>query len=319
MASGVMTLSIFDYTNTNTSHREALLNAMNRVNSLGSNNKNVVIVVSTRNMIKVLPAVLFRRIRTIINIVGFGRLYSDYGCLGRAIFNSIVWAHDRTTALAFIVEHDEDRLLLEKFVRKPVFTTHGSGLNTKGMTSRRTQSGKILRIGYLSRFGKSKGSHEVLKAAMNLTEDKSLFIAGWDIRGSHYSKLFAEISKKKENITFLGAIKSREEISSFFNNIDLFLSPSVREGGNIALQEAIWHGVPFFTTIAPGCSVLAQTFGCPAVEMENFGALIAKTTAKELGYDTSSWPRLIEPFLVNSVKEEYYEVLLTALNLRGKQ
>lgn len=314
-----MTLSIFDYTNTNTSHREALLNAMDRVNSLGLNNKKVVIVVSTRNMIKALPAVLFKRISTVINIVGFGRLYSDYGFLGRTVFNLIVWTHDRTTALAFIVEHDEDKLLLEKFVRKPVFATHGSGLNTKGMTSRRTQSVKTLRIGYLSRFGKSKGSHEVLKAAVNLSEDKALFIAGWDISGSYYSKRFAEIAKQKENITFLGAIKSREEVSSFFNNIDLFLSPSSREGGNIALQEAIWHGVPFFTTVAPGCSVLAQTFGCPAVAMEKFGALIAKTTPEEVVYDTSSWQRLIEPFLVKSVEEEYYGALLKALNLESKQ
>ena len=69
--------------------------------------------------------------KTIINIVGFGRLYSDYGFLGRFIFNFIVWFHDKTTARAFIVEHDVDKAHLERFVRRPVFTTHGSGLDTE--------------------------------------------------------------------------------------------------------------------------------------------------------------------------------------------
>ena len=206
---------------------------------------------------------------------------ADYGLIGRFIFNFIVWFHDKTTARAFIVEHDVDKALLERFVRRPVFTTHGSGLDTEGFTRERKAPGKIIQIGYLSRFDESKGSHEILKAAENLPDDRQLIIAGWDIKGDRYSKKFAELRKKKSNVTFLGRLHSRAEVSQFFNRIDLFLSPSVREGGNIALQEAIWHGIPFLTTVAPGCQVLADMFGCPALQMSDFGNAIINFDAKK--------------------------------------
>ena len=269
-----MTFFIFDYSNTNVLHRKALLRAIDNVNSMGVEHEDITVVVSTRNMIKVLPQVIFGGMKTVINIVGFGRLYSDYGFLGRFIFNFIVWFHDRTTARAFVVEHDVDKALLKRFVRRPVFTTHGSGLDTEGFTHRRKTPGKVIQIGYLSRFDNSKGSHEILKAAQNLPSDRRLIIAGWDIKGERYSKKFAELAQEKSNVTFLGRLHSRAEISQFFNQIDLFLSPSVREGGNIALQEAIWHGIPFLTTDAPGCQVLADRFGCQAVKMNEFSKAV---------------------------------------------
>ena len=139
-------------------HRKALLRAIDSVNAMGIEHEDITVVVSTRNMIRALPQVIFGGMKTIINIVGFGRLYSDYGFLGRFIFNFIVWFHDKTTARAFIVEHDVDKALLERFVRRPVFTTHGSGLDTEGFTRKRKAPGKIIQIGYLSRFDESKGA-----------------------------------------------------------------------------------------------------------------------------------------------------------------
>ena len=137
-----MAFFIFDYSNTNVLHRKALLRAIDDINSLGIEHEDITIIVSTRNMIKALPRVVFSRMRTVINIVGFGRLYSDYGYFGRLIFNLIVWFHDRTTARAFIVEHQVDKALLERFVRHPVYTTHGSGLDTDGFKRERLSSGK---------------------------------------------------------------------------------------------------------------------------------------------------------------------------------
>lgn len=119
-----MAFFIFDYSNTNVFHRKALLRAIDNSNAIGIEHEDIAVVVSTRNMIKALPHVIFRRMKTVINIVGFGRLYSDYGIAGRFVFNFIVWLHDRTTACAFIVEHDVDKALLDRFVNSPVFTTH---------------------------------------------------------------------------------------------------------------------------------------------------------------------------------------------------
>lgn len=303
-------VDIFDTSNTNQSHRLALVRAVDRVNLKQINLRHkLTVVVSTRNMIKVLPKVILGGVRTVINIVGFGRLYSDYGIFGRAAFNTVLWLHDKTTAQAFIVEHNTDKRLLEKIVRKPVYTTHGSGLNIEGFKPQRASKKSILRVGYLSRFHKSKGSHEILKAAKNLPNDRELVIAGWDIGKNTYSKAFQKIAQNKSNVIFLGRLETRAEISKFFNSIDLFLSPSVREGGNIALQEAIWHRVPFLTTNVPGCDVLAKLFLCPALSMEEFGDAVLDNDLCDLRVDTSDWGEKIKPFLTNNVEEEYLACL----------
>ena len=308
-----MAFFIFDYLNTNVLHRSALLRAIDSVNEMGIDHEDITVVVSTRNMIRVLPQVVFSGMKTVINIVGFGRLYSDYGIIGRFVFNFIVWFHDRTTARAFIVEHDVDKALLERFVRCPVFTTHGSGLETEGFIHKKKIPGKITKIGYLSRFDESKGSDEVLKLAESLPDGRQLIIAGWDIKGSRYTKKFQAISKIKNNIKFIGRLNSRQEISDFFNMIDLFLSPSRREGGNISLQEAIWHGVPFFTTDVPGCSVLAKIFGCPAVKLSNFADEVVKYDTLENHVDTSDWGKKLRPFLVEQVCNEYRRAFLSLI------
>ena len=309
-----MAFFIFDYSNTNVFHRKALLRAIDNTNAMGIEHEDIAVVVSTRNMIKALPHVIFRRMKTVINIVGFGRLYSDYGIAGRFVFNFIVWLHDRTTACAFIVEHDVDKALLDRFVNGPVFTTHGSGLDTEGFIRGRKASSKILQIGYLSRFDDSKGSHEVFKAAQNLPEDRHLIIAGWDIKGDKYSNKFAALAQLRNNVTFLGALHSRAKVSEFFNRIDLFLSPSVREGGNIALQEAVWHGVPFLTTDAPGCRFLADIFGCPALQMSDFGDAIVSTDASNIKVDTSTWREKLKPFHTENVELEYNAILRNVLS-----
>ena len=196
---------------------------------------------------------------------------------------------------------------------RPVFTTHGSGLDTR-IHAHSVRPRQIIQLGYLSRFDESKGSHEVLKAAQNLPDDRHLIIAGWDIKGKRYSKKFRELAQEKSNVTFLGRLHSRAEISKFFNSLDLFLSPSVREGGNIALQEAIWHGVPFLTTDAPGCQLLADRFGCQAVKMNEFSKAVLSPSCINTQIKTNDWCEKIKPFSVPNVSKEYEFILKQVLN-----
>lgn len=304
-----MAFNLYDYSNTHIFHRNALMNAVTRVNAAHRIKEDVMIIVSTRNMVRAFLKVLFTGQRSVVNIVGFGRLYSDYGIAGRIIFNTLIRLYSQFSALAFIVEHDVDRRLLEKLSARPVFTTHGSGLDIEGFKKIRNQRGKTLKIGYLSRFHKSKGSHEVLKASKQLPEDRELVIAGWDIVGENFSNAFKLVAEQKPNISFLGRLKTRSEVSDFFNSIDLFLSPSIREGGNISLQEGIWHGVPFITTDSPGCKVLAEIFDCPGVPMEKFSQTILHDDLKDISPDTSGWDEKLKPFLMGAVEEEYFNIL----------
>lgn len=303
-----MAFFIYDYANTHVFHRKALLTAIEKANAVSKSARPLTIIVSTRNMIKALPAVLLGRISPVLNIVGFGRLYSDYGVFGRSIFNLAIKLYHLRGCMGFIVEHDTDKECLKRLKVGPIFTTHGSGLDTDGFTSNRPSKTEPLKVGYLSRFDSSKGSHEIVKAAQQWPSHRQLIIAGWDIKGDKYSRIFQDLAKR-DNITFLGKLSSRQAVSDFFNSIDVFLSPSVREGGNISLQEAIWHGVPFITTNAPGCDVLAERFTCPAVPMKDFAKAILADDLDNFAPDTSSWDQKLTPFMTASVEDEITAIL----------
>ena len=77
--------------------------------------------------------------------------FSQIMLIGRLAFKLIVFFHDRTTE-AFIVEHDVDKAILQKFVRRPVLQL-GSGLDTTGF-SRKPKQYRERCSCYLSRFGK---------------------------------------------------------------------------------------------------------------------------------------------------------------------
>lgn len=312
-----MAFLIFDYSNTHVFHRKSLLNAIKRANAKSISDRQLTVVVSTRNMIKALPLVLLGCITPVLNIVGFGRLYSDYGRLGRILFNLIVRLYYWRSCAGFIVEHDLDKSCLERLGVGPVFVTHGSGLDVDGFKRNRFTRASAFTAGYLSRFDESKGAHEVLKAARHWPKGRRLVLAGWDIKGNRYRQAFEELAQQ-DNISFLGKLNSRQEVSAFFNSIDVFLCPSVREGGNISLQEAIWHGVPFVTTAVPGCQVLAERFGCPAVEMSQFAATILDENFYVLRPDTSSWLELLQPFMAESVEEELLQILTEIDNFPGR-
>lgn len=303
-----MAFFIYDYSNTHIFHRKALLNAIEKANTHAVSSADLTVVVSTKNMIKALPSVLLGRITPVLNIVGFGRLYSDYGLLGRFVFNTIIRLYGITSCRGFIVEHNTDQACLEQLGLAPVFTSHGSGLDVDGFTRNRPAKRKQLTIGYLSRFDESKGSEEVLKAAKNWPSNRKLVIAGWDIKGARYAKQFQALADANPNITFLGKLTSRQAVSAFFNDLDIFLSPSRREGGNIALQEAIWHHVPFLTTDAPGCDVLAARFHCPAVPMNQFSDEILRPDLEAWRPDTSNWDALLAPFMTDAVADELYAI-----------
>lgn len=311
-----MAFLIYDYSNTNITHRKALLRAIERLNAERPPARDLTLVVSTRNAIKALPRSLLPRawggMTPIVNFVGFGRLYSDYGVLGRFVVHLIIRLYNMTSCAGFIVEHETDKECLERLGVARVFASHGSGLDASGFRRSPKKSKKPrskLRVGYMSRFHKSKGSDQILKAAEKWPKHRELIIVGWDIKGRYYSDAFGRLAAERDNIQFLGKLESRQQVSDFFNSIDIFLSPSRREGGNISLQESIWHGVPFLTTNVAGCDVLAKRFGCPAIALEDFAQTILSPDLDNFTADTSKWDALLKPFMTNAVQNELYEIL----------
>jgi glycosyltransferase involved in cell wall biosynthesis len=305
-----MAFVLYDYSNTHKFHRRAVESAVSSVNAQLNSGVHVSVIVGTRNMLKFLPKVLFWRVPCVVNIVGFGRLYTDYGWCGRYIFMLVVWIYCKTTALAFIVEHDTDKNILIGITSKKVYTTHGSGLDVSNFSILKKNFSPKIRLGYLSRFAKSKGTEEIIRLAKALPDDKKLIVAGWDIKGKYFANSFSRLAKDRTNLLFLGRLNSREEISTFMSDIDIFLSPSVREGGNISLQEAIWHHVPFVTTNVPGCDVLAKRFHCPAVPLSDFVDFVLGEGMSSINKDTKSWHNGLRPFMTDSVQLELEAIFL---------
>ena len=87
-----------------------------------------MVIVSTKNMIFSLPSRIFLNRETIINLVGFRRIFTDFGFIGRWFFNTVVKIYSLNSSQAFIVEHTTDKKIIQKLTKKSVFTTHGSRL-----------------------------------------------------------------------------------------------------------------------------------------------------------------------------------------------
>ena len=130
-------------------------------------------------------------------------------------------------------------------------------VNGSGIKIRETNSKKLTKnisFGMLSRIIKGKGIDEFLSAAKRINDEfKNINF----LFGGTFPKSFFSYSKKKflENcstagINFLGEVK---DINTFFDDIDVFVLPSYREGTPRSVLEAMLFYKPIITTNAPGC------------------------------------------------------------------
>ena len=240
----------------NQTHRFSIRSAIDRINS-EREFENITVIVGTKNVLLNLAAFLFNQ-RYIVYFTGFGRVFTDYSIFGKILFAGLIIFVSLCRVKLFIVENKADEKFIRKLSNRPVFRTDGSGFTSDGFFQKKEK--KPFRYGYLARFSKSKYTNVVVNLAQSLPNDIELVIGGYDISTSNYSEDFNSLANKKSNIDFRGHIESREEISQFFNDIDVLLYPSKREGLPITIFEAIWHGVNFITTDTPGCSDLANEF-----------------------------------------------------------
>ena len=72
--------------------------------------------------------------------------------------------------------------------------------------------------------------------------------------------------------------------------------------------------MPFLTTDAPGCQVLADMFGCPALHMSAFGDAIVNFDAKNIETCPIKWNEKLKPFKTANVETEYKTILQAVLN-----
>lgn len=310
-----MPIEIFEFNNTHTFHRKALLDAVKSINFDSHENKNILLIISTKNVLKALPFTIFSKKKTVLYFTGFGRLFTDFGLMGRVLFFLLIKIYKSTTLAAIIVENDDDKNFINDNFHVPVFMTLGSGLSTEKFDFRSKRSMKdTIVFGYFSRFHKSKGADIILDIAKSLPPGRKLKIAGWNVGWKNYSRSFSHLSQSNEDISFLGKIETREEVSEFFNGIDILLAPSRREGGNIVLQEAIWHKTPFITSDVPGSRTLGELCSCPLLKNHEFAQYVLNSSTEDLlSLKITEPQRLLEPFLEENVNKQFLKIFKTIM------
>ena len=135
-------------------------------------------------------------------------------------------------------------------------TIPGSGVNIEYFKNNQSRNfSKDIKLLFPARIIKEKGIIELIKACKNLWEENynfTLNIAG-EIDKQNKSHLknedFENIIKNK-NIIFLGKCENMQKV---YQEMDIVILPSWREGLSKSLLEAAAMELPIITTNVPGC------------------------------------------------------------------
>ena len=305
-------------TGVNQLHREALNNTVQRLNldyPATISDSKIIILVGTKNIVRNILISIFSRHYIIPYFTGFGRLYTDFGFLGKVVFCLIIMLASFRKHRKFIVENAHDYRVISRWTRREIALINGSGFN-KNLYEKKPRTGqkkKFYTIGYMSRFGVSKCTDQIIKMIATLPNDCKMIIAGKDIKGTYYAEQFYKIAQSHDNIEMVGFLETPKEVSKFFQSIDVFLYPSIREGLPITLLESIYFQVPFLTTDVAGCSDLSLRCGFPTCAPEDFGNQNNHLNLDNWGRYSSHSKLILEEFSTQTVEKQLEVILRAAL------
>ena len=303
----------------NQTHRFALKQAIKKQNKkIVSGKKSsfkykekVIVLVGTKNIISNIFTSIFSQSTIVLYFTGFGRMYTDFSIFGRLFLMALVMLSSIRKNRYFIVENSCDLRVIANFSSRSITQVYGSGFNKSSYKKIKRQSryhsskSDIRVLGYMSRFGTSKCSNEIVKLIKELPSNYRIKIAGKDIHGTHYSNIFYKIAKENPKVEMLGFLTSSEEKTEFFNNIDIFLYPSKREGLPITLIESIYHQVPFLTTNVAGCIKLSNRFNFPTLTPGKFGNLDKLNNFERWGSWKPSWGKILNDYSSLYVQSQF--------------
>jgi len=142
---------------------------------------------------------------------------------------------------------------------------------------------KQLRMLFVGRMIRTKGARDAIRAIAKLKDIEGLT---FDVIGDGYDlsacKEEAEKLGVSNVVTFHGRLP-RKEIDAFYARADVFLFPSFREPGGIAVFEAMSHGLAMIVADRGGPGfVVDETCGfrIPVTDPEQFAAQIADAIRK---------------------------------------
>ena len=161
-----------------------------------------------------------------------------------------------------IVQNSDDYQEMKKVIHtNRLFIVLGSGVDDQVFfPSERKQDDKII-VSMVSRMLKDKGVEELVNAAKIIKEKGYSNIVIQLVGDTHsfnpntVSKSYLEKVHDAGYVNWLG---SQSDISAIYQNSDISVLPSHREGLPKSLLEAAASGLPIITTDAPGCREICK-------------------------------------------------------------
>ncbi len=211
-------------------------------------------------------AAKFSDINLVINsITGLGHLYAGKKYTTRILKNILkpiykIIFRARRSNMIFQNKDDLYEFEKNKFINEnSSIVIEGSGVDIVKFFPSEDTSGKYhspIRVLFPSRLIMEKGIIEVIRACNSLWKEKynfSLWISGKNNDANRSSLKKNTLRKLEENkkIKILGHVENMKEL---YENIDIVLLPSWREGLSKALIEAAAMQRPIITTNTTGCA-----------------------------------------------------------------
>ena len=226
-----------------------------------------------------------------------------------------------------IFQNFEDKKYLTKIGltnNKKSFLIKGSGINIDHFKTSKTKKDSFqspIKLLFPSRIIKEKGICEVLKAFNSLIrrgEKIELIIAGDIDNGNKSSLNNKELSllRNDPNIKLLGHVDEMREV---YENSDIIILPSWREGLSRSLIEAAAMQKPIITSNVPGCrEIIDHGYSgliIPAKDSKSLELailLLIRNQNLAFYFAKNTRRKVIKEFEVNLINEEtikHYEYL----------
>jgi glycosyltransferase involved in cell wall biosynthesis len=196
-------------------------------------------------------------------------------------------------------------------IENPLKPTLAPASNCKKIPDSRS-----LRLGYIGRLIPLKGVATLVHAIKTLRDrrvDAKLLIAG---HGSEQPNLEKEAKKLgiEKHIQFLGCI---QDVSAFYDKIDLLVVPSIREPLGLVAQEAALRGCPVIASAVDGLPEVVQHEKtgftiAPSLSLDGYKALGASVERlPDLVYDpvndALATPKCLDPADIASAAIAIFE------------
>jgi len=204
-------------------------------------------------------AAKFNNIKYISNITGLGASFTNHTILRWWTMQMYRWALNKSICTVF---HNQDDLTLftKAGICDKTFLIPGSGIDIQYFKAQKRNSFSVKKFLFAGRILPEKGIFEFCIAAEKIKQRYPDVV--FDVVGDlsilkQNPSLEIQFNDfvKRNIIQFHGAQSS---VKNFYQNADVFVLPSYREGKSKAILEAMAMELPIITTNVPGCNDISK-------------------------------------------------------------